>query len=331
MFRKIMTGVVAGAAALSLAACASGGAQTGGSNGGANPDAEGGYVPVITTVLANPYWDAESQTAQEELEALGYESDIFAHENDPQKQSELIDSAISQDAVAIILDPAGADESIGVVQKAVDAGIPVFLINAEINQEGIASSQIVANNAQGAALGAEYFVDQMGAEGSYVELYGNPTDNNAGVRSTAYNEVISQYPDMTLLQTETANWSRDEGFSKMETLLQAHPDVKGVLAGNDEMALGAIAAIEAAGKEPGKDILVMGFDGSPDAVEAIEQGKMLGTVLQPIVEATKLLVEQLHSHLTTGETGADSEKQAIDCQLITPENIDQYTLFALEG
>jgi erythritol transport system substrate-binding protein len=332
MFRKIMTGVVAGAAALSLAACASGGGtQTGGSTGGANPEAEGGYVPVITTVLANPYWDAESQTAQEELEKLGYTSDIFAHDNDPQKQSELIDSAISQDAVAIILDPAGADESIGVVQKAVDAGIPVFLINAEINEEGIASSQIVANNAQGAAIGAEYFVEQMGAEGSYVELYGNPTDNNAGVRSTAYNEVISQYPDMELLQTETANWSRDEGFAKMETLLQAHPDVKGVLAGNDEMALGAVAAIEAAGKTPGEDILVMGFDGSPDAVEAIEQGKLLGTVLQPIVEATKLLVEQVHSQLTTGETGADSEKQAIDCQLITPDNIDQYTLFALEG
>jgi erythritol transport system substrate-binding protein len=331
MFRKIMTAAVAGAAALSLVACASGGGEAGGSTGGASPDAAGGYVPVITTVLANPYWDAESQTAQEELEALGYESDIFAHDNDPQKQSELIDSAISQDAVAIILDPAGADESIGVVQKAVDAGIPVFLINAEINQEGIASSQIVANNAQGAALGAEYFVEQMGGEGEYVELYGNPTDNNAGVRSTAYNEVISQYPDMTLLQTETANWSRDEGFSKMETLLQAHPNVKGVLAGNDEMALGAIAAIEAANKKPGEDIMVMGFDGSPDAVEAIEQGKLLGTVLQPIVEATKLLVEQLHSQLTTGETGADSEKQAIDCQLITPENIDQYTLFALEG
>lgn len=325
MYRKFTAGIAAGAVAILLAACSAPATEPDGEA------TEGGYVPVITTVLANPYWDAESETAKEELEALGYESEIFAHDNDPQKQSELIDAAISNQAVAIVLDPAGADESIGVVQKATDAGIPVFLINAEINTEGIAKSQIVSNNAQGAAIGAEYFVEAMGAEGTYVELYGNPTDNNAGVRSTAYNEVVSQYPNMTLLQTETANWSRDEGFTKTETLLQAHPGVKGVLAGNDEMALGAVAAIEAAGLVPGEDVLVMGFDGSPDAVEAIDAGKLLGTVLQPIVAETRLLVEQLHSFLTTGETGADSEKQAIDCQLITPENTGDYSLFSLDG
>lgn len=322
MYRKLMSGIAAGAAVALLAACS----QAPGGGG----DTEGGYVPVITTVLANPYWDAESQTAQEDLEALGYESEIFAHNNDPQKQSELIDAAISNNAVAIVLDPAGADESIGVIQKATDAGIPVFLINAEINEEGIAKAQIVSNNAQGAALGAEFFADAMGGTGTYVELLGNPTDNNAGVRSNAYAEVLSQYPDLTLLQQETANWNRDEGFAKTETLLQAHPDVKGIIAGNDEMALGAIAAIEAAGKVPGQDIIVMGFDGSPDAVEAIEQGKLLGTVLQPIVEATHQLVEQLHNYLETGETGVATEKQAIDCVLITPDNIDSYTLFAIE-
>lgn len=334
MLRKMMSSIVVGAVALALASCSNGGtttddATTAAPAGDETAAASGGYVPVITTVLANPYWDAESETAQKALEALGYETAIFAHDNDPQKQSELIDAAISQNAVAIVLDPAGADESIGVVQKAVDGGIPVFLINAEINEEGIATSQIVANNAQGAALGAEYFVDAMGAAGEYVELFGNPTDNNAPVRSTAYNEVISQYPDMVLLQTETANWNRDEGYAKMDSLLQAHPGLKGVLSGNDEMALGAIAAIEAAGLVPGKDILVMGFDGSPDAVEAIEQGKLLGTVLQPIVEETEILITQLDSYLKTGETGSDSEKQAIDCKLITPDNISKYTLFAL--
>lgn len=334
MLRKMMSSIVVGAVALALASCSNGGtttddATTAAPAGDATVAASGGYVPVITTVLANPYWDAESETAQKALEALGYETAIFAHDNDPQKQSELIDAALSQNAVAIVLDPAGADESIGVVQKAVDAGIPVFLINAEINEEGIATSQIVANNAQGAALGAEFFVDAMGATGEYVELFGNPTDNNAPVRSTAYNEVISQYPDMVLLQTETANWNRDEGYAKMDSLLQAHPGLKGVLSGNDEMALGAIAAIEAAGLVPGKDILVMGFDGSPDAVEAIDQGKLLGTVLQPIVEETEILIGQLDSYLKTGETGSDSEKQAIDCKLITPDNIGKYTLFAL--
>lgn len=290
----------------------------------------GAYVPIITTVLANPYWDAEAQTAKVELEALGYTTSVDAHNNDPQRQSELIDSAISKKAAAIVLDPAGADESIGVVQRAVDAGVPVFLINAEINKEGIAKSQIVANNAQGAELGAQFFVEKMGGKGEFVELYGNPTDNNAPVRSTAYKEVISQYPDMKLLQTETANWNRDEGFKKMEVLLQAHPNIKGVLSGNDEMALGAIAAIEGAGKKPGTDILVMGFDGSPDAVEAVKEGKLLGSVLQPIVAETKELVKQLDTFLKTGSTGAATEKQAMDCVLISPENISKYKMFSLE-
>lgn len=347
MRRKLLACMVAGSVAMFMAACSSGAPGGSTTTPESEPtsseasettaeeappaDAAGGYVPIITTVLANPYWDAEADTAKQELEALGYTTSVFAHNNDPQQQAELIDNAISQKAVAIVLDPAGADESIGVVQKATDAGVPVFLINAEINQEGIAKAQIVANNAQGAEIGAQYFVEQMGGKGKFVELFGNPTDNNAPVRSNAYHEVVAQYPEMELLQTETANWNRDEGFQKMEVLLQAHPDLTGVLSGNDEMALGAIAAIEAAGKVPGKDILVMGFDGSPDAVEAIAAGKLLGTVLQPIVAETRELAKQLDNYLKNGETGAGTEKQAMDCQLITPENIGSYTLFSLDG
>ncbi|WP_100443982.1 D-ribose ABC transporter substrate-binding protein [Glycomyces xiaoerkulensis] len=331
MNRKLITGIVAGSVLAVTAACGGGGDT--GSDDAPNPDpeaVEGGYVPVISVELANPYWDTEAETARTALEGLGYETDVFQHENDPQRQNELIDTAVSQDAVAIVLDPAGADESIGAVQRATDADIPVFLINAEINEEGIALSQIVANNAQGAAAGAQYFAERMGGEGTYVELYGNPTDNNAPVRSTAYEETLAQYTDMELLQRETANWSREEGYQAMQNLLTAHPDIDGVLSGNDEMALGAIAAIESAGLTPGEDILVMGFDGSPDAVAAIEEGKLLGTVLQPIVSATEMLVEQLHTYLTEGETGTDQEKQAVDCVLITPDNIDRYTTFALE-
>lgn len=331
MNRKLIAGIAAGMVLAATAACGDGGDS--GDDEGPRPDAadvEGGYVPIISVELANPYWDTEAQTAQTELEALGYETDVFQHENDPQRQNELIDAAISQNAVAIVLDPAGADESIGAVQRATDADIPVFLINAEINEEGTAISQIVANNAQGAAAGAQYFAEQMGGEGTYVELYGNPTDNNAPVRSTAYEETLAQYTDMELLQQETANWSREEGYQAMQNLLTAHPDIDGVLSGNDEMALGAIAAIESAGLVPGEDILVMGFDGSPDAVAAIEEGKLLGTVLQPIVTATEMLVQQLDSYLTSGETGVEQEKQAVDCVLITPDNIDGYSLFNIE-
>ena len=120
---------------------------------------------------------------------------MSSHDDDPNKQSELIDAAISK-AKAIILDNAGADASIGPVQKATDAGIPVFLIDREINATGIAKSQIVANNAQGAA-GAEEFVAALPDGGKYIELTGKESDTNAGVRSEAYASVISQYPNLS--------------------------------------------------------------------------------------------------------------------------------------
>jgi len=279
--------------------------------------AGGGTIAIITVDPANPYWKAEVDTAVATAAELGYETTVNAHGNDPAKQTQFIDAAISAGVKAIILDPAGADESVGAVQKATDAGIPVFLVNAEISAQGVAKAQIVSNNAQGATLGAQTWVEAMGGKGEYVELFGNPTDNNAKVRADAYHAVIDQIPGFKLLQKETANWDRAQGKAKMELMLQAHPNLKGVIAGNDEMALGAIEALRAAGKLD--KVKVLGFDGNDDAVAAVIAGEMVATVLQPIVDGTKAAVNQAHAFLTDGTMPA-SEKQAIDCILITKEN-----------
>lgn len=320
MLRKVLSFVGASVLAVSLTACAPA-AET-------DATAGGGLIAIITVDQANPFWATEAETAKAEAEALGYTTTVADHKNDPTAQDQLIDTAIASGAVAIILDPAGADESIGAVQKATDAGIPVFLVNAEINQTGIAKAQIVSNNAQGAALGAEEFAKAMGQKGEYVELFGNPTDNNAGVRSEGYKSVLSQYPDMKNVGMETANWDRTQGKDKMDSLLQAHPNLTGIIAGNDEMALGAIAALEAAGRT---DVIVGGFDGNSDAAAAITSGKMAYTVLQPIANLAKMAIEQAHSYLTTGETGVADEKQTVDCVLINPDNVSKYTSWALEG
>ncbi len=331
MIRSIhKVAVVATALAIGLAGCGGGSSEA-----GASPSSEGGgeagsgTIAVITVDPSNPYWKAEVETAQSEAEKLGYETTADAHNNDADKQNQFIDAAISKKVKAIILDPAGADESVGAVQKATDAGIPVFLVNAEISEQGVAKSQIVSNNAQGATIGAQAWVDEVGDAGNYVELLGNPTDNNAQVRSDGYAQIISQYPDLTLVQQETANWDRAEGKAKMETMLSAHPDIIGVVSGNDEMALGAIQALKDAGKLD--QVKVLGFDGNPAAVSAIEEGEMVASVLQPIVEGTTLAVQQVDEYLRTGETGASSEKQAIDCVLITPDNAGQLDDFVLSS
>jgi erythritol transport system substrate-binding protein len=113
----------------------------------------------------------------------------------------------------------------------------------------------------------------------------------------------------------------------MQTLLAAHPDITGVIAGNDPMALGAIAALKEAGKLD--SVVVGGFDGSPDAAVAVEDGSLAYSVLQPVVTFATAAVDQADSYLKTGKTGADTEKQSFDCILITTENVGKYTSFGL--
>ena len=169
----------------------------------------------------------------------------------------------------------------------------------------------------------------MDYKGTYVELFGKPSDNNAQVRSDGYAAVISQYPDLKSVGKEIANWDRQQGQEKMESLLSKNPDITGVIAGNDEMALGAINALKEAKKLD--KVKVLGFDGNQDAADAVENGEMVATVLQPIVEATTKAITQLDSVIRTGETGVAEEKQAIDCVLITKDNAAKLSNFVFSG
>jgi erythritol transport system substrate-binding protein len=282
-----------------------------------------GLMSIIVTDPANPYWFTEGEVAKATAEELGYEANVSAHKGDTNAESNLIDAAITNGAKAIILDPANADGSVGAVKKAVDAGIPVFLVNAEINEAGLATAQLVSNNAQGAALGAVQWVELVGDEAKYVEFFGNPADNNAATRSNGYETVISQYPGLEKVAEEVANWDRTQGYNKMQSIIQANPDFTAVISGNDEMALGAIAALKEAGKL--ENVTVGGFDGSPDAVEAIKAGEMAYSVLQPVAVFSEEAVRQADYYIKNGEPMVAEEKQLFDCSLITPDNVDKYS------
>ncbi|MDE8602214.1 D-ribose ABC transporter substrate-binding protein [Marinomonas sp. RSW2] len=282
-----------------------------------------GLMSIIVNNPSNPYWFTEGQVAKKTAEDMGYEANVSAHKGDTNTESKLIDTAITNKAKAIILDPANADGSIGAVRKAVAAGIPVIIINAEINQSGLAKAQLVSNNAQGAALGAMQWIESVGDSGNYVELFGAPSDNNAQTRSNGFKTVLSQYPDLIKVASEVANWDRTQGYTKMQSILQANPNIKGVISGNDDMALGAIAALKEAGKL--SQVKVGGFDGSPDAANAILNGEMEYTVLQPVATFAAEAIRQADNFIKNGNTGVDSEKQLFDCYLITSENIKYYT------
>ena len=149
--------------ALALATPVLGGSAT------AASAAEGGLISIVVIDPANPYWLTEGNVAAAEAQKLGYKATVGASKGDTNTESKLIDTAITNKSVAIILDPADASGSIGAVKRAIAASIPVFLVNAEINQEGLAKAQLVSNNAQGAALGGQQWVKSVGEKGNYVE------------------------------------------------------------------------------------------------------------------------------------------------------------------
>jgi erythritol transport system substrate-binding protein len=282
-------------------------------------------IAIIVPSPENPFFKAEADAADAKAKSLGYQTLVLVHNDDPVKHDQLFDTAIARKAAAIILDNAGADATIAAVKKAKDAGIPSFLVDREINATGSAVAQLVSNNYQGATLGGEEFAKLMGEEGDYVELLGKETDTNAGIRSKGYNDTLSQYPKLKKVAAQSANWNQAEAFQKMQTIIQQFPNIKGVICGNDTMALGAYAALKGAGK--GK-VIVVGFDGSPDVAESIKAGEIKATVLQPVVHLSELAVDQADKYIKTGKTGLD-EKQTIDCVLINPDNVKSYTAFGL--
>ena len=154
---------------------------------------------MIVPEVENPFFGSEQVIAAAKAKELGYETLKLVHDTDANMELELIESCIAKKAVAIILDNAGADASIASIQKAKDAGIPTFLIDREITQEGMAVSQIVSNNYQGATLVAEEFARLMGEEGKYIELTGRDTDTNAHVRSQGYHDVLDALPGMEMV------------------------------------------------------------------------------------------------------------------------------------
>ena len=338
--RKLTAGLLAIAMAASMAGCGGNSASsaapapstpaaTSSAAAAAKPLTGGGskIMYIITPSHSNPFFKTEAEAASAKAKELGYEVKVVSHDDDATKQAELFDNAIADKAAAIICDNAGADATVAAVKKARDNNIPTFLIDREINESGVAISQIVANNYQGAKAIAEKFVEAMGEKGEYAELLGKESDTNAGVRSTAFHEIIDQYPDMKMVAQQTANWEQTEAYQKVETILQSNPNIKGIVCGNDTMAVGAAAAIKAAGL---KDIAIVGVDGSDEAAEQIKAGNMVGTALQQAALIAEMGAEQADQYLKTGTTGKD-EKQLVDCIAITKENVDKLTNFVYSG
>jgi len=277
-------------------------------------------IAIIVPSQDNPYFKAEADAAAARARQLGYRVRIDAHNDDAYRQDNLVDAAIASNASALILDNAGADASISAVRRATRAGIAVFLIDRAISASGVAKAQIVADNDQGSRIVAAEFAKSLGGSGAYAELLGKESDTNAQIRTHGFHAILDGEPGLKRVSAQSANWSQAEAFSKTETMLQAHANIAGIIAGNDTMALGAAAAVKGAGL---KNIHITGFDGSNDAIAEIESGELAATTLQPAALISRMAVDQADRYLHTGSTG-QPELQIIPCDLVTRANAAQY-------
>ena len=153
------------------------------------------------------------------------------------------------------------------------AGVRVISVDRAVNGVEI-DCQIASDNVKGAEMATQYIVDQLGEGVKAAELEGVPGASAAIDRSAGFHNIADS--KLNVVAKQTANFDRTQGMSVMENMLQAHPDIQAVFAANDEMALGAVEAVSGAGKK----IMVVGFDATDDAIEAIKAGRMAATIAQ---------------------------------------------------
>ena len=212
----------------------------------------------------------------------------------------------------MLVNPTDAAAIVPSIQRANEAGIPVFTIDRAA-EGGEVVSHIASDNVAGGRMAAEYLCEALGGEGNVVELEGIAGTSAARDRGQGFNDYMSsECTGVTIVARQTANFNRAEGLTVFENILTAEPEIDGVFAHNDEMILGAIEAAKAADRAG--DILFVGFDAIEDAVAAVESGDLLATIAQQPAEMGRLGVEAAVDYLNGTEI---PESVPVDLALIT--------------
>lgn len=303
---------------LALIVSACGGSRDAGSGAASGPESK--RIAVIVSTLNNPWFVVLADTARDRARELGYEATVFDSQNDPAREAAHYDNVIASGYAAILFNPTDADGSIANVRRASAAGIPVFCMDREINASDAAVSQIISDNYSGAVAIGQYFVDRVGESGQYVELLGLVGDNNTWNRSKGFHSVVDRYPGLQIVAQQSADFDRARALDVMESILQAHPGIDAVFAGNDAMAMGAYQALVAAGKA--RQVEVFGFDGADDVVRLIAEGKIAATGMQFPKIMARTAAEDADAYLKGRRDFP--QKSPVAVELVTRDNVDQY-------
>ncbi|GAA3174514.1 hypothetical protein GCM10017688_27290 [Streptomyces ramulosus] len=228
------------------------------------------------STLNNPFFVGIKEGAQAEADARGLHINITDAQNDPTQQINQMETFTSQDVKAAVINPVDSDAAVPAVGVANRANVPVISIDRGVNG-GKVGSTIASDNVAGGRLAAKTLAESLGGKGKVAFLEGQPGTSAARERGQGFEEGIKKYPGIQVVARQPADFDRTKGMDVMANMLQAHRDIGGVFAANDEMALGASKAL---GARSGKDVKVVAFDGTPDGVTAVRRGTLTATVAQ---------------------------------------------------
>ncbi|MEU4571148.1 D-ribose ABC transporter substrate-binding protein [Nonomuraea sp. ATR24] len=292
------------ALALGLAACGGGGG-------------DGLELGMSVSTLNNPYFVQLRDGAQEQADKLGATLTVTDAQNDASQQVNQVQNFTSQNMKAIILNPVDSDAAAPAVTAAERVNVPVIAVDRGVN--GVEVAQTVASdNVAGGKLAAQELAKQMGEQGQAVVLQGTPGTSASRDRGRGFEEGIKAFPNIQVVARQPADFDRAKGLDVMTNLLQSHPDVTGVFAENDEMALGAIRAL---GSRAGKQVKVVGFDGTPHGLTAVKDGTLAATIAQQ----PRLLGQQAVEAAVKLARGEQVEKTvAVPVKVATKANVGEF-------
>lgn len=242
------------------------------------------YKVGFSQVETNGSWRiAETESMKAEASKLGYEMVYTDAGGSEAKQIADVDSMIAQKVDLIFIAPRSEKALAEAVLKAKAACIPVILLDRDVDHSIAAPGKdyvtmIGSDFVEEGRRAGEWLAKTTNGKATIIELEGSVGSSPAIDRKKGFDGEIAKHPDMKIVESQSGDFARDKGRQVAETLLQAHPDVTAIYTHNDEMAIGAIAALEAAGKVPGKDVIVVSIDGIKDAAQAIVDGKLGATV-----------------------------------------------------
>ncbi|MBX9399202.1 substrate-binding domain-containing protein [Streptomyces sp. TRM72054] len=271
-------------------------------------------VGLSLSTLNNPFFVQIRAGAEAEAKKLGVDLTVTDAQNDASQQANQLQNFTSEGLSSIIVNPVDSDAAGPAVRAANQAGIPVVGVDRGVNKAKTAAL-VASDNVEGGELGAKALAEKLGGRGTIVILQGQAGTSASRERGAGFAEGLKAYPGIKVVAKQPADFDRTKGLDVMTNLLQAHPDIDGVFAENDEMALGAIKAL---GSKAGTSVQVVGFDGTPDGLKAVEDGTLYASVAQQPTELGRIAVDNA---LRAAEGEKVSATVKVPVKVVTKENV----------